>query len=297
MPKDKMLPLRTPKLEHLAIERIAVPTPDGLNLAAFAWGNPHGPEIIFMHGYSQCHLSWRRQMYDAALAAEFRMVAYDLRGHGSSDQPFERERYRDDKIWADDLAAVMDAARLKRPTLVAWSYAGRVVADYVRTHGQRRIAGINYVAGLTKLDRKFFGPEMRHTAAMMSDDLVTNVRAARKFVHACFAGRPGGEDMDTVLSYTMVVPAKVRAAVMDRSRETGEILSELRVPVLVTHGTMDRIIAPAMGAFTAEQVPGARLSLYDGIGHSPFWEDAPRFNRELAEFVREANAAGQSSNL
>jgi pimeloyl-ACP methyl ester carboxylesterase len=102
--------------------------------------------------------------------------------------------------------------------------------------------------------------------------------------------------MDTVLSYTMVVPAKVRAAVLDRSREPGEILSELRVPVLVTHGTMDRIIAPAMGAFTAGQVPGARLSLYDGIGHSPFWEDAPRFNRELAEFVR-ANAARPSSRL
>ncbi len=290
MPKDKMLPLRTPKLEHLAIERIAVPAPDGLNLAAFAWGNSDGPAIVFMHGYSQCHLSWRRQMYDPALAAEFRMVAYDLRGHGSSDQPVERERYRDDKIWADDLAAVMDVAGLKCPTLVAWSYAGRVVADYVRVHGQDRIAGINYVAGLTKLDRKMFGPEMRHTGAMMSDDLITNVRAARKFVHACFAGRPGGEDMDTVLSYTMAVPAKVRAAVMDRTRDSGDVLPQLRVPVLVTHGTMDRIIAPAMGAFTASQAPGARLSLYDGVGHSPFWEDAPRFNRELAEFVRGANA-------
>jgi pimeloyl-ACP methyl ester carboxylesterase len=267
-----------------------VPAPDGINLAAFACGNPSGSEIVFMHGYSQCHLSWRRQMYDPSLAAEFRMVAYDLRGHGSSDQPAERERYCDDKIWADDLAAVMDAARLKRPTLGAWSYAGRVVADYVRAYGQERIAGINYVAGLTKVDRKMFGSEMRHTAAMMSDDLITNVRASRKFVHACFAGRPGGEDMDTVLSYTMAVPAKVRAAVLDRSRETGETLSQLRVPVLVTHGTMDRIIAPAMGAFTVSQAPGARLSLYDGIGHSPFWEDAPRFNRELAEFVREVNA-------
>ena len=286
MPRDKMLPLRTPKLEHLAIERIAVPTPDGINLAAFAWGNPSGPAIVFIHGYSQCHLSWRRQMYDPALAAEFRMVAYDLRGHGSSDQPFERERYRDDKIWADDLAAVITAAGLTRPTLVAWSYGGRVVADYVRTHGQDRIAGINYVGALTKLDRKFLGPEMRQTAAMASDDLVTNLRASRKFVHACFAGRPGGEDMDTVLSYTMVVPPKVRAAVLDRTRDTGDILAQLKVPVLVTHGTMDRIIAPAAGAFTASQVPGARLSLYDAVGHSPFWEDAPRFNCELAEFVR-----------
>ena len=157
MPRDKMLPLRTPKLELLALQPIPVTSPDGVALAAYAWGNPHGREIVFIHGYSQCHLSWRRQMDDAALCAEFRMVAYDLRGHGSSDQPLARERYRDDRLWADDLAAVIAAAGLKRPTLVAWSYAGRVVADYVRFHGQDGIAAINYVAAVTKTDRAFWG--------------------------------------------------------------------------------------------------------------------------------------------
>jgi non-heme chloroperoxidase len=59
--------------------------------------------------------------------------------------------------------------------------------------------------------------------------------------------------------------------------------------VLVTHGTMDRIILAAAGSYTAAHVRGARLSLYDGVGHSPFFEDPTRFNRELAEFVRAAN--------
>ena len=35
--------------------------------------------------------------------------------------------------------------------------------------------------------------------------------------------------------------------------------------------------------------PGRQLSVYDGVGHSPFYEDAPRFNAELAAFVRAAN--------
>jgi non-heme chloroperoxidase len=52
---------------------------------------------------------------------------------------------------------------------------------------------------------------------------------------------------------------------------------------------MDRIILSAAGKYTAAHVPGARLSLYDGIGHSPFFEDPTRFNRELAAFVRAAN--------
>jgi pimeloyl-ACP methyl ester carboxylesterase len=244
---------------------------------------------VFIHGYSQCHLSWRRQMDDPALAAEFRMVAYDLRGHGSSDQPFERERYRDDKLWADDLAAVIAAAGLKRPTLVAWSYGGRVVADYVRSHGQDSIAAINYVAAITKSDRAFWGPALKYTAAMSSNDLAVNVRASRRFVHACFAGRPAGEEMDITLAYTMAAAAKARALVMARTRDEGDVLEQLRVPVLVTHGTMDRIILPAAGQYTAAQVPGARLSIYDGVGHSPFFEDPARFNRELAALVREAN--------
>jgi pimeloyl-ACP methyl ester carboxylesterase len=284
-----MLPLRTPKLELLSLKPIPVTSADGTALAAYGWGNPEGREIVFIHGYSQCHLSWRRQMDDAALAAEFRMVAYDLRGHGSSDQPLARERYRDDQRWADDLAAVIAAAGLKRPTLVAWSYGGRVVADYVRFHGQERIAAINYVAAITRTDRAFWGPALKHTIEMASDDLAVNVRAARRFVHACFAGRPAGEEMDTTLAYTMVVQAKARALVMARTRDEGDILAQLRVPVLVTHGTMDRIILAAAGRYTAAHVPGARLSLYDGVGHSPFFEDPTRFNRELTDFVTAAD--------
>src|SRR5947209_11984288 len=172
------------------------------------------------------------------------MVAYDLRGHGSSDQPLARERYRDDRLWADDLAAVIAAARLKRPTLVAWSYGGRVVTDYVRVHGQDRIAAINYVAAITKGERTFWGPARKYTAEMASNDLAVNVRASRRFVHACFAGRPAGEEMDTTLAYTMAVPARARALILARTRNEGDILPGLRVPVLVTHGTMDRIILP-----------------------------------------------------
>jgi pimeloyl-ACP methyl ester carboxylesterase len=284
-----MLPLRKPNLELLSLQPIAVTSSDGVALAAYAWGNPAGPEIVFIHGYSQCHLSWRRQMDDAALSAEFRMVAYDLRGHGSSDQPLQRERYRDDRLWADDLAAVMAAAGLKRPTLVAWSYGGRVVADYVRFHGQNGIAAINYVDAITKSDRALWGPALKYTAEMASNDLATNVRASRRFVHACFAGRPAGEEMDTTLAYTMAVPAKVRALVMARTRDEGDILAQLRVPVLVTHGTMDRIVLAVAGTYTAAHIPGARLSLYDGVGHSPFFEDPTRFNRELAAFVSAAN--------
>ena len=63
----------------------------------------------------------------------------------------------------------------------------------------------------------------------------------------------------------------------------------LKLPVLVTHGAEDRNSKVGAGQYTAATIPGAKLSIYEGIGHSPFYEDAPRFNSELGAFVRAAN--------
>ena len=94
--------------------------------------NPNGPSIVFIHGFSQSNLSWMRQT-NSDLTKDFHIVTYDLRGHGNSDKPLEAARYRDGKVWADEVQAVIDAAGLKRPVLVGWSYAGRVMSDYVTT--------------------------------------------------------------------------------------------------------------------------------------------------------------------
>ena len=126
-------------------------TPDGLTISAQEWGNPAGPEILFIHGFSQSHLSWMRQV-DSDLAKEFRIVTYDLRGHGNSDKPLDPARYRDSKAWGDEVQAVIDAAGLKRPVLVGWSYAGRVISDYLATHGAGQLAGINFVDAPIKAD-------------------------------------------------------------------------------------------------------------------------------------------------
>ena len=59
--------------DGLKYKPINVKTPDGLTISAQEWGNPSGPEILFIHGFSQSHLSWMRQV-DSDLAKEFRIV-------------------------------------------------------------------------------------------------------------------------------------------------------------------------------------------------------------------------------
>ena len=62
---------------ELKYKPITVKTSDGLIISAQEWSNPAGPEILFIHGFSQSHLSWMRQ-FDSDLAKEFRIVTYDL---------------------------------------------------------------------------------------------------------------------------------------------------------------------------------------------------------------------------
>src|SRR6516164_3481330 len=239
---------------------VSVETPYGLTISAQEWGNPNGPEILFIHGFSQSHLSWIKQVTSSDLAKEFHMVTYDLRGHGNSDKPLEPERYKTSKYWGDEVQAVMDATGLKRPVLVGWSYGGRVMADYLTTHGAAKLAGLNYVDAGQKGDPSFFGPNLRNLPLMASENLAINIAATRAFLHDCFSIQPTQAEYETMLAFNM----------------------------MVTHGAEDKNSNLIAAEYTAKMIPGAKLSVYGGVGHSPFFEATPRFNAELAAFVRSA---------
>ncbi len=267
---------------------VSVKTPDGLTVSAQDWGNPNGPEILFIHGFSQSHLSWIKQVTNSELAKEFHMVTYDLRGHGNSDKPLEPERYKTGKYWADELQAVMDATGLKRPVLAGWSYGGRIMADYLTTHGTARLAGLNYVDAGQKSDPNFVGPNLKNLPLMASEGLATNIAATRAFLRDCFSIQPTQAEYEIMLAFNMMVPPKVRLGMGNRPLQVDDMLRSLKLPVLVTHGSEDKNSKLIAAEYTAKMIPGAKLSVYQGIGHAPFFEDAPRFNAELGAFVRSA---------
>jgi non-heme chloroperoxidase len=276
--------------QQLNNKPLTVTTPDGLTISAQEYGNPNGPGILFIHGFSQSHLSWMRQ-FDSDLAKDFHIVTYDLRGHGNSDKPLDAAHYRDGKAWGDEVQAVIDAAGLKKPVLVGWSYAGRVITDYVTTHGAGGISGIDFVDASIKFIPEYVGDNLKNLKLMASEDLVTNINATRVFLHGCFSRQPSADDFETMLAFNMMVPPKVRAGLSDRPLDGTEVMSKLTIPALVTHGAEDKNAKLGTAQYTASVIPGSKLSVYDGIGHSPFYEDAPRFNSELAALVRAANKA------
>jgi non-heme chloroperoxidase len=251
------------------------------------WG-PAGSEILFIHGFSQASMSWQRQV-EGDLAKEFRMVTYDLRGHGNSDKPLESEKYKESKAWADEVQTIIDTANFTRPVLVGWSYGGHVIADYLRIHGAAGLAGLNYVDAVTKSDPSFCGDGLKVQPLMSSEDLAINIAATRIFLRNCFETQPSPDDFETMLAFNMMVPPKVRANMGGRTLNMDETLKALNLPVLVTHGATDKLALVAAARHTAATIPGAKLSVYDRVGHAPFWEDTARFNAELSAFVRAAN--------
>ena len=279
---------------RVSMKRYTVRGGGGLRLHVREWGKPEGPPILFIHGWSQNHLCWAKQ-YESSLADEFRLVAYDLRGHGMSEAPLEPENYTAGNLWADDVAAIIDELRLDRPVLVGWSYGAFVISDYVRIYTQDRIAAINFVEGVTRLGEAAFGTLigpgfLDHFVDATADDLPTNIRAMRSFVKACLVKPVSDDDLETAMCWNVVVPAQIRAGLAARAIDDDDVLRALEVPVLVTHGRMDSVVLPAMAEHVLATCPTAEASWYEGVGHAPHLEEPERFNRELAELTRRVRA-------
>lgn len=265
-----------------------VRTPDGLAIAAEAFGAQAAPDILFIHGFSQSGLCWSRQTTSERLAG-CRMVTYDFRGHGASDKPADPERYKAGALWAGEVDAVIRAFGLSRPVLVGWSYAGRIICDYVAAFGTAGIGGIVFVDAATASEKRFYGRCNRLMRLMCSPDPAQNIAATRAFLGRCFAAPVPQALFELLFGVNMMVPPEVRAALFDRPSDHEGVLARLDVPVLVVHGARDEVVAPAMAEHIAAVVPGARLDLYEGAGHAPFIEAPERFNATLAAFAAEVS--------
>jgi pimeloyl-ACP methyl ester carboxylesterase len=259
----------------------------GIELRVDEAGDPEGRPIVFIHGFSQCRLSWRRQMGDGSGLERFRLVAFDNRGHGDSERPVDG--YGDSKLWADDVAAVIEGLGLDHPVLVGWSYGGIIIADYVSVHGEDAIAGTNWVGAVYKLGEPVvpvLGPRfVALIPGFYSTDVETSRDALATFMRICVHDEPSPEEFFFALGYNTIVSPHVRQALFARTIDHTDTLRGMTAPALVTHGVDDEVVRVASGEQIAGAIPGAQLSRYDGTGHAPFLEAPERFNAELAAFV------------
>jgi len=267
----------------------------GLPINVAVGGNPTGPEILFIHGMAMSYLSFEPQ-FKSELADDFKIVAYDLRGHGNSGKPWRREDVQDSDIWADDLAAVIKATDLERPVIVGWSFGGFVAADYIRKYGIDKMAGLNLVGSIAGLVPQpppagnFSADELaRRSAFQTGGNIINNLSIVESTVKLFEFEGMTPEYKANMYAMGVMVPAYFRKAFVGRNLDHQDVLPKLNLPLLITMGSKDIAQSPEPYARLKKALPNAQYSEFEGVGHLPFAQDPARYNRELAAFVKKAN--------
>jgi len=255
-------------------------------------GPTDAPAILLIHGWSQHHLSWTKQL-ESDLAKEFRLIAPDLRGHGESGKPAEPEAYNHSRPWADDIAAIIDELGLHKPILVGWSMGTDVVCDYLRVHGPSSISGIAFVGGSIRAMTEDEASEpararsLRTWKGMCSKNPKAAMDSTIAFLKSCMAAPLSKQDLAFMTGLNALCPAPIRGHMLSRAEDYRTDLDGLTLPAMIIYGTAEKVCPPELAREAAEVLPHAQAHAYSGTGHCPFWEKPDRFNRHLAEFVRE----------
>lgn len=261
---------------------------DGTSIVYRVSGPVDARPLVLLHGWSANLRCWGSAADD--LAARFRVIAVDLRGHGYSDVP--AAGYDDPKNWAGDVAAVLAAEGIESgAVLLGWSYGGIVLSDYLTAYGTGAVAGIVYSGSMANI-----GPDVPGAATgsamqqaipgVFEESAGRAVRAFGAFGNANTGpGADKGVDAQRLFGASLATPPAVRKALFYRTVDNTETLRTLDIPVLVLHGTADPVVPIENGRYIAEAVPDARASFWEGAQHGLFIEDRFRFVAEVSEFA------------
>ncbi|MYZ42476.1 alpha/beta hydrolase [Achromobacter sp. KS-M25] len=270
-----------------------VNSPDGVELAVQEAGNPNGPAIIFVHGLLGSHLNWEKQLASPQLQ-RYRLITYDMRGHGLSGKPAVAAAYSDGKRWAEDLNAVIAASKASRPVLVGWSLGGAVITNYLASFGDDRIAGAMYVGGVIELNADQIVSHPAIYRDLVSPDLKTHLDAVREFLSLCFQTQPDSTTFMRLYANAAMASWTMQKAVQSMSIAS-DGLSKARVPMLMVYGEQDALVHARPSLARAQVLnPKVRGEVFAKSGHAPFIEEAERFNQVLAGFA--ATTFGQAAS-
>ncbi|QLC26403.1 alpha/beta hydrolase [Parasphingopyxis algicola] len=259
----------------------------GVPLVVAEGGLEGATPILFIHGIGRSFTDFKAQ-FEGALSQRFRLVAFDLRGHGNSGKPWEPEAYLDSALWAEDVRAVMEATGIERPVVVGWSYGGIVALDYVEIFGDGGLAGINFVGNAPVLVYGEIATPLTAAKDLCALSAIRNIEGYRKSAKGLVAHYRGEEWSQYATLIGMMMPAYVRRAILTRPLDYRDIVTKLEVPLLISYGEQERAFNQELPIAIEKAMPGSVVSIYPDVGHSPFLETPERFDDELGSFADRA---------
>jgi pimeloyl-ACP methyl ester carboxylesterase len=264
----------------------------GVRMEYVEQGRPDGIPVVFLHGVTDSWHSFEGVLRH--LPPTVRAFAVSQRGHGDSGRPETGYRYTD---LASDVRAFMDAVGLTRAIIVGHSMGASVAQRFVIDYPDR-VLGLVLMGAFSSLYQDSGITDFYASAiAPLADPIPTAF--AREWQESTLAQPIPPHVLDTVVSETMKVPARLWRELFTGFLETPDFTSDLArvsVPTLIVWGDRDTYAARAAQDRLLAAIPGAKFVAYMGAGHGFHWENPAEFSKDLLTFVLTLSTAGQTSS-
>jgi pimeloyl-ACP methyl ester carboxylesterase len=230
-----------------------------------------GPAVLLSHGYSATSQMWRDQV--AAFRDRYRVIVWDMRGHGQSDYPEDQGAYSEDHT-VHDMAAILDACGVGRAVVGGLSLGGYCSLGFYLEHPAR-------VDALMLFDT---GPGFKKGAAREA----WNRRAGQRADDLESRGLDAlGASAEVRRSNHRSADGLARAArgmLAQRDASVIESLPNIAVPTLVLVGEQD-VNFHAATDYMSKKIPGAAKVVIPNAGHGANIDQPEIFNQEMGAFL------------
>lgn len=248
-------------------------------------GPVEAPALIFIHGFPFNKSTWDLQL--EALQDNYRVIAYDVRGHGNSDAG---RAHLSIKLFAHDLISLMDALKLDKAVVCGLSMGGYIALQAMETSPQRFDALI-----LSDTQCTADTPEGKEKRINTIENIRSNgiEKFADESIKNLFAPGSFMTKQKEIAAVRQMIVDTAQQSLCDtllalaEREETCSKLSEIKVPVLILVGNEDKLTPPAAARFMHEKIPGSSLSIVPNAGHLANIENPTHYNKELNTFVRQ----------
>jgi len=275
---EDSLELTTQSLHGAALHRVRLDT--GVRIAYVEQGSPHGIPVILLHGYTDSHHSFDRNL--PLLPSAFHVFAIDQRGHDDSSKP---ECCYTQADFAADVPAFMDAVGLERASIVGHSM-GSFIAQSVALAFPERVARLVLMGTAPTIAGNPEALELKAAVDTLTDPI--DPEFARGFQASTFF-RPIPESfLDQAVEDSLKVPASIWQQALDGliAEDHSDELEDIAARTLILFGDQDIFVTAAEQAVLDAEIPRSRLITYEQTGHGLHVERPVRVTADIARFLR-----------
>jgi 3-oxoadipate enol-lactonase len=252
---------------------------DGLSVHYRIQGPAEAPPLLLIHSLGTSLEMWAPQA--DALAGAFRVISYDLRGHGlseTSEGTFTLE------MLAGDAAGLLDALGIGRAHVAGVSLGGMIAQTLGIDHGAR-VRSLVLGDTASVIGPKSNWDNRAGTIRTQGMAVLVDAILSRWFTPGFIAEQPAIARGFGAMLTRMTAEAYVSAAFAVRDGDTTRDLGRIACPALVLVGDQDVSTPPAAAAALQAGIPGATLVTIENAAHIPTVERPAEVTAAIRSFL------------